>query len=72
MKTKTKKKIINFQNQLFDKVDEDSIDVLDLSKELLKIKHNNNKSNKKEQKESLSLKDCIRNTTVPLIYTIII
>ncbi len=58
MKTKTKKKIINFHNQLFDKVDEDSIDLLDLSKELLKITQNNNKST--SQKESLTLKDYIK------------
>ncbi len=34
MKTKTKKKIFNSQNQLFYKIDQESIDLEELSKEI--------------------------------------
>ena len=56
MKTKTKKKITNFQNNLFNKIDQDSVDLLDLSKELFKVTQNNNK----KSKNNLSLKDYIK------------
>ena len=58
MKNKTKKKIITSQNQLFYKIDQESIDIIDLSKDLLKTSPNNQKNS--IQKEKLSLKDCIK------------
>ena len=56
MKTKTKKKIINFQNNVFNKIDQDSLDLLDLSRELFKVTQNNNK----KSKNNLSMKDYIK------------
>ena len=59
MKTKTKKKIINSQNQLFYKIDQESVELKDLSKELARTsKINNQKS--PPRKEKLSLKECIK------------
>ena len=58
MKTKTKKKIFTSPNQLFYKIDQESIDLKDLSKEIVSSKNNNNKIS--PRKENLSLKDCIK------------
>ena len=59
MKTKTKKKIFNSQNHLFYKIDQESVDLKDLSKELIKANQDNNPiiSTKKGNN---SLKDYIK------------
>ena len=59
MRTKTKKKIFNSQNQLFYNIDQESVDLKDLSKELKRTsKINNQKLSPKSGK--FSLKDCIK------------
>ena len=59
MKTKTKKKIISFPNHLFCREEQDSDDLVDLSKELLRITQKN-KEKSNNRKEKMTLKDCIR------------
>ena len=59
MKAKTKKKIFNSQNQLFYKIDQESIDLEDLGKELIRAKKNNNEIIF-PKKENLSPKECLK------------
>ena len=59
MKNKTKKKEFNSQKELFYNVDQESIDLKDANKDLIKsTKHNNQKISPK--KEKLSFKECIK------------
>ena len=59
MKTKTKKKILNSQNNLFYKIDQESVELKDLSKELTRTSKINNQK-LSPRKEKLSLKECIK------------
>ena len=58
MKTKAKKKNINSNNYIFYKIDQESVDYKDLSKEIIKANQNNQLISNK--KENISKKDSIK------------